>query len=73
MLYVQDIDAKAGSTFEIPVTKDWERHDVYVTALVFRGGTRAQQDHAGARGRRRACADGSTRSHGRRRRWRCRS
>ena len=39
MLYVQDIDAKAGSTFEIPVTKEWERHDVYVTALVFRGGT----------------------------------
>lgn len=39
MLYVQDIDAKAGSTFEIPVTSDWERHDVYVTALVFRGGS----------------------------------
>ncbi len=39
MLYVQDIDAKPGSTFEIPVTKDWERHDVYVTALVFRGGS----------------------------------
>jgi len=39
MLYVQAIDAKPGSTFSIPVTKDWERHDVYVTALVFRGGT----------------------------------
>ena len=39
MLYVQDIDAKPGSTFEIPVTADWERHDVYVTALVFRGGS----------------------------------
>lgn len=39
MLYVLDIDVKAGSTFEIPVTKDWERHDVYVTALVFRGGS----------------------------------
>lgn len=39
MLYVQGIDAKAGSSFEIPVTKDWERHDVYVTALVFRGGS----------------------------------
>ncbi len=39
MLYVQDIEVKAGSTFEIPVTKDWERHDVYVTALVFRGGS----------------------------------
>ncbi|MGB3392278.1 MAG: alpha-2-macroglobulin, partial [Stenotrophomonas sp.] len=39
MLYVQDIEAKPGSTFEIPVTQDWERHDVYVTALVFRGGS----------------------------------
>lgn len=39
MLYVQAIEAKPGSTFEIPVTKDWERHDVYVTALVFRGGS----------------------------------
>ncbi|WP_133500013.1 alpha-2-macroglobulin family protein [Cognatilysobacter terrigena] len=39
MLYVQSVDVKAGSTFEIPVTKDWERHDVYVSALVFRGGS----------------------------------
>ncbi len=39
MLYVQEIDAKPGSSFEIPVTQDWERHDVYVTALVFRGGS----------------------------------
>lgn len=39
MLFVQEINAKAGSTFEIPVTKEWERHDVYVTALVFRGGS----------------------------------
>ncbi len=38
LLYTKNIDAKAGSTFEIPVTKDWERHDVYVSALVFRGG-----------------------------------
>lgn len=39
MLYVQEIDAKPGSTFNIPVTADWERHDVYITALVFRGGS----------------------------------
>src|SRR3546814_10558766 len=40
LLYVQDIDVKAGgSSFEIPVTDEWERHDVYVTALVFRGGS----------------------------------
>jgi uncharacterized protein YfaS (alpha-2-macroglobulin family) len=39
MLYTKNIDAKPGAVFEIPVTKDWERHDVYVTALVFRGGS----------------------------------
>ncbi len=39
LLYTADIDARAGATFEIPVTADWERHDVYVTALVFRGGS----------------------------------
>jgi len=39
MIYVQDIDAKPGSTFKIPVTAEWERHDVYITALVFRGGS----------------------------------
>ncbi|HEY0332356.1 MAG TPA: alpha-2-macroglobulin [Stenotrophomonas sp.] len=42
-LYVQDIDAKAGSTFEIPVTAEWERHDVYVSAVVFRGGSAASK------------------------------
>ena len=39
LLYVQAIDAEPGSTFRIPVTEAWERHDVYVTALVFRGGS----------------------------------
>lgn len=39
MLHVREIDVRAGSTFDIPVTDDWERHDVYVTALVFRGGS----------------------------------
>ena len=39
MLYVKEIDAKPGSTFDLPVTADWERHDVYITALVFRGGS----------------------------------
>lgn len=43
MLYTRNIDAKPGATFEIPVTKDWERHDVYVTALVFRGGSAADK------------------------------
>jgi alpha-2-macroglobulin len=42
LLYTKNIDAKAGATFEIPVTKEWERHDVYVTALVFRGGEAAE-------------------------------
>jgi uncharacterized protein YfaS (alpha-2-macroglobulin family) len=39
LLYTRNIDAKPGAVFEIPVTKDFERHDVYVTALVFRGGS----------------------------------
>jgi uncharacterized protein YfaS (alpha-2-macroglobulin family) len=43
LLYSRDIDAKAGSTFEIPVTADWERHDVYLTALVFRGGSAVEK------------------------------
>ncbi len=43
MLYTRNIDAKAGSTFEIPVTEEWERHDVYLTALVFRGGSAAER------------------------------
>jgi len=43
MLYTRNIDARPGSTFEIPVTEDWERHDVYLTALVFRGGSAAER------------------------------
>ena len=39
MLFVQAVDVKPGTVVEIPVTRDWERHDVYVTALVFRGGS----------------------------------
>ncbi len=39
LLYSRNIDAKPGAVFEVPVTKDFERHDVYVTALVFRGGS----------------------------------
>jgi alpha-2-macroglobulin len=38
LLYTRNIDATAGAVFDIPVGKDWERHDVYVVALVFRGG-----------------------------------
>lgn len=43
LLYTKNIDARPGATFEIPVTKDWERHDVYVTALVFRGGSAVEK------------------------------
>src|SRR3546814_20840426 len=39
LLYVLDLDAKAGGTsFENPVTDERGRHDCYVTAPVFRGG-----------------------------------
>lgn len=43
LLFVQSVDVKAGSVVEIPVTQDWERHDVYITALVFRGGSAASK------------------------------
>lgn len=43
MLFVQSVDVKPGTVVEIPVTRDWERHDVYVTALVFRGGSAASK------------------------------
>jgi hypothetical protein len=43
LLYTKNVDAKAGATFEIPVTADWERHDVYVSALVFRPGSAADK------------------------------
>jgi uncharacterized protein YfaS (alpha-2-macroglobulin family) len=39
LIYSKNIDAQPGAVFEIPVTKEFERHDVYVTALVFRGGS----------------------------------
>lgn len=32
----KDIEARAGVTVQIPITKEMERHDVYITALVFR-------------------------------------
>ena len=43
MLFVRSVDVKAGTVVEIPVTRDWERHDVYVSALVFRGGSAASK------------------------------
>ena len=43
LLYSKNIEAKAGATFSIPVTADWERQDVYVTALVFRGGAATER------------------------------
>ncbi|MBN8726163.1 MAG: alpha-2-macroglobulin family protein [Xanthomonadales bacterium] len=43
LLYTRNIEARPGASFEIPVTEDWERHDVYVTALVFRGGSAVEK------------------------------
>lgn len=42
LLFSRNIDAKPGATFEIPVSKEWERHDVYVSAIVFRPGSAAE-------------------------------
>ncbi|TDR43967.1 hypothetical protein DFR29_106109 [Tahibacter aquaticus] len=39
LLYTQRIDVKGTTEFAIPVTPEWERHDVYVSALVLRGGS----------------------------------
>jgi len=36
---VQPLEAKPGASYELEVTPDWERHDVYITALVLRGGS----------------------------------
>ena len=41
LLHVQSIEVKPDGRFSVPVTADWERHDVYLTALVFRGGSAA--------------------------------
>src|SRR3546814_19577702 len=36
LLYVQDIEVKAGGrSFEIPVTDEWERHELYIKTLGF--------------------------------------
>ncbi|MDC8015197.1 alpha-2-macroglobulin family protein [Tahibacter soli] len=43
LLFTQRVDVKDSATFEIPVTADWERHDVYVSALVLRGGSAASK------------------------------
>ncbi len=43
LLHSQPIQAKAGAVFEIAVTPEWERHDVYITALVFRGGSAVEK------------------------------
>ena len=39
LLHVQPIEVKPDGRFSVPVTADWERHDVYLTALVLRGGS----------------------------------
>ncbi len=43
LLHTQPIEARAGTTVELLVTPEWERHDVYITALVFRGGSAVEK------------------------------
>jgi len=43
LLHAQPIDVRKNATIEIPVTEAWERHDVYITALVFRGGSATEK------------------------------
>jgi alpha-2-macroglobulin len=40
-LWWQEIEVPAeGKTFEVPIVKDWARHDLYISALVIRPGER---------------------------------
>ncbi len=34
-----EFDARSGATVDVPLQADWQRHDLYLTALVFRPGT----------------------------------
>lgn len=43
LLHVQPLLPKAGETYQIAVTDEWERHDVYVTAVVLRGGSAVEK------------------------------
>ena len=43
LLHVQPLLAKPGETYELKVTPEWERHDVYITALVLRGGSAVEK------------------------------
>ena len=43
LLYTRPIEVRDATTFEIPVTPEWERHDIYVSALVLRGGSAASK------------------------------
>lgn len=39
LLAARPFEARAGGTLELEVGPEWERHDIYLTALVFRPGT----------------------------------
>lgn len=43
LLHVQPLEARADATYTLEVGEDWERHDVYLTALVFRGGSAVEK------------------------------
>lgn len=39
LLHSREIDVKNGTTVDIDIPAEWERHDVYLTAIVFRPGS----------------------------------
>ena len=43
LLHVQALEPRAGATYELKVTEEWERHDVYLTAVVLRGGSAVEK------------------------------
>lgn len=43
LLHVQPLEARPDASYTLEVGEDWERHDVYLTALVFRGGSAVEK------------------------------
>ncbi len=43
LLWQGTVEARQGTTVEIPLDAAWERHDLYLTALVFRPGDSAER------------------------------
>jgi uncharacterized protein YfaS (alpha-2-macroglobulin family) len=43
LLETRELDVEAGSTLTLEVKPEWERHDIYLTAIVFRAGSASEK------------------------------